>query len=101
MGRKGAKMKLKPLENTVVHTPTKKEYDELMQIYEDAGWLSQGACKPTSRPYNKSYNCTMVCNYFSRMGINDYYELVGYSIITLDQFKKTQGIESEAINAKN
>lgn len=33
-----SKINLKSLENTVVHTPTEAEYDELMKIYEDAGW---------------------------------------------------------------
>ena len=32
-------MTLKELPYTAVHVPTQAEYDELMQIYEDAGWV--------------------------------------------------------------
>ena len=40
-------MELKELENTVVNTKTQAEYDELMRIYEKAGWKWRGTGKPT------------------------------------------------------
>ncbi len=40
-------MKLKELPNTAVLCKTREEYDRLMKIYEDAGWLWFGGEKPT------------------------------------------------------
>lgn len=40
-------LKLNPMEETVVHTPTKEEYYILMQVYECGGWRWNNAHLPT------------------------------------------------------
>jgi hypothetical protein len=47
------KLELKILENTAVHTPTQKEYDNLMQIYDAGNWQWE-------------LNTSIECNYFYR-----------------------------------
>ena len=88
---------LKPLENTVVHTPTEAEFKELMQIYEDAGWVWHTGGEPTDKNIWGNYgsqSCVETTNMFCFSGIN-YYRDSGGKIITLQEFKKLQGIESE------
>lgn len=43
--------KLQPLENTVVHLRTQAEYEEYMQLAEEAGWRWANGSRPT-RFYN-------------------------------------------------
>lgn len=87
-------MTLKDLPHTVVHVPTQDEYDELMKIYEDAGWKWHCGGKPITQNYwdlHKYETCILAknkCEY----GRKDFYELYGFEIITLQQFKELQGL---------
>ena len=87
-------MTLKELKNTVVNTKTQEEYDELMKIYEDGGWEWNYKIKPTamsSWSLHKADTCVRVQNRFGHAD-KDWYEDEGCKIITLEEFKKEQGI---------
>lgn len=45
-------MKLKELPNTVVHCKTRKEYDQLMKMYEEAGWRWCSGNLPTANSWD-------------------------------------------------
>lgn len=85
------KYNLKPLENTVVHTPTEAEYDELMQIYEKGGWT--GFDSGTWSDY-KEKTAIEVENTYA-VGSIDHSENYRERVITLSEFKQIQNIESE------
>lgn len=85
-------MKLREMENTVVHTKTRAEYDLLMSIYEAADWKWQSGKKPTKEDsYNeyKEKTCIRVkkeiC--YAREG---FYKEEGVKIISLRKFLKSQ-----------
>ena len=85
-------MTLKELPNTVVHLLTQEEYDELMQIYEDAGWRWINGYKPTGFNgwcLHKENTCIRAYDKFAKCDIG-YYKRKGVDIITLDEFKKKQ-----------
>lgn len=87
-------MTLKELPNTVVHVPTQAEYDELMQIYEDAGWKWCSGRKPkVAKRWDaeEEETCVEVKNSFG-YAIKTFYENQGWKIITLQQFKELQGL---------
>lgn len=84
-----SKINLKSLENTVVHTPTKAEYDELMKIYEDAGWKWMDESNPTDIVFNGSWTNILAHDRFLRTSSSR------YEVINLNEFKKIQNIESE------
>jgi hypothetical protein len=77
------------LPNTVVHLKTQEEYDEYMQMCEEAGWVWCDMTKPAS--YNVFAACKEFCvpinNRFthSRLG---YYSQRGYKSITLGELKE-------------
>jgi len=84
-------MKLKELPNTVVNTKTQEEYDELMRIYEEAGWEWIGGGKPTK--YNdwnvyREETCIPVKNNIIYANL-PYFK--GCAIISLSEFKQIQG----------
>lgn len=82
-------MNLKPLENTAVHTPTKAEYDELMIIYQDAGWRWYSGLNPTNREFDSDLVYIFVQNIFGYASASE------HKTITLNEFKQIQNIESE------
>lgn len=76
-------MKLSPLPNTVVHLKTQAEYDEYMQMCEDAGWVVFTINYWTSY---KDKTCVLVDSdllYSDR----DWYKSGGYTILTLPELK--------------
>lgn len=91
-------MKLKKLENTVVHCKTQTEYDELMRIYEDAGWVWRNGDKPTNhKSYFSEYEdgiCAKVEDRFTKDSVR-YWKLKNWKIISLSEFKRIQGLERE------
>lgn len=99
MRTKGAKNKpklvLKELPNTVVHVPTKAEYDELMDIYTKAGWKWDGGELPNESCVWNEYEaktCIDAYNSFQYAGV-ELYNDIGCKIISLSEFKKLQGLE--------
>lgn len=82
-------MKLRPLENTVVHLKTQAEYDEYMQMCEDAGWMWYEGVKPKSINHwndTKENTCVRVavCLEYARIG---YYRDIDVTILTLPELK--------------
>jgi len=88
-------MKLKELPNTVIHCKSRSEYDKLMKIYEEGGWVwCSGGEKPTqwdgwcldnddfhsysakdgfSRYVEDAYNCTCLSfnEFLEKQGLYD------------------------------
>lgn len=80
---------MKPIKNTVVHLPTKEEYDEYMRMCESEGWVWSNGKKP------KQYDvwdlledriCIDVKDKFSFCSFS-YSAYNGYKIITLKELK--------------
>lgn len=86
------KLNLKSLKNTVVHTPTEEEFNELMQIYEDAGWKWGNGPRPSDIEYDGDLACINAENNFNRSSLEFCIEYK-LTIMALDQFKKIQGLE--------
>ena len=87
-------MILKNLLNTVVNTKTQKEYDELMRICEKGRWNWYGVAPTEINNWNslKENTCINVsdgCLGYSSIG---YYKEEGYKIISLQDFKREQGM---------
>ena len=83
---------LKEMENTVVECETQAEYNELMQIYEDAGWTWISGDKPTNKDnWASSETCIKARNNFQYTQ-RQYYISNGYSVISLEKFKNIQGL---------
>lgn len=88
-------MKLKELPNTVVNCKTLAEAEELMKIYEEAGWKWRGGRWPIYKNNwnrNKSETCYDACDFFRYDSI-DYSRGIGEKIISLAEFKKIQGLD--------
>ena len=88
-------MKLKEILNTVINVKTQKECDELMRIYEEAGWKWSFGKKPTNTNFwnvCKNKTCIKARNGFKFLRYVIAEEL-GYKIITLTKFKKLQEIK--------
>lgn len=93
---------LRELPHTVVHCKTQKEYDELMQIYEDAGWKwneGQNATYKNNWTSYKGETCVLIKDGFcycpaqpDRRDRISYYRLNGYKILSLQEFKEEQGL---------
>lgn len=84
-------MKLKELPNTVVHCETRDEYDQLMRIYEDAGWRWNDGQRPTEwSPWE--YGAKLPCSF----NVNDrfYCNSAGspHRKLSLSEFLEEQGI---------
>ena len=81
---------LKELEKTVVNLRTQEEFNEYMQMCEDAGWLRVSNKKPTEAKvfWNdyKENTCVEVMDRF-RYGSKAYFESEGYKNITLKELK--------------
>lgn len=91
-------MKLKELENTVVNTKTQEEFDELMGIYEKAGWVWMDGREPTKciehYTTHKEKTCVDGKNYFTYDDV-DWHKMADYKIISLSKFKQLQGLEEK------
>lgn len=86
-------MKLKPLPNTVVHVPTEEEYEELMSMYEDAGWRwSSGTAPMLDLSMWLSQGVNTHIRAKDGFSIADMDVLEKPHIITLKDFKKEQGL---------
>lgn len=86
-------MQLKELPNTAVYLKTQEEYDELMKIYEEAGWKWCDGDKPTSKNYFEEYSkfCVRAQDAFEYSS-KSYYESICCKFISLDEFKQIQGL---------
>lgn len=67
-------LKLKSLENTAVHVPTKEDYNRLMRVYECGGWKGYGNKKPTQNNFWDTYKKETAVRAEDEYG----YSLVGY-----------------------
>ena len=91
------KVILKEIPDTVVNVKTQKEYDELMKIYEKAGWRWEDGSKPTKVvvwKVNKNRTCIEAKNQFA-CGEIEMYQRLGYDVISFSTFKKIQGIKGK------
>ena len=87
------KINLKPLEYTVVNTRTQAEFDELIKVYKSAGW----------KAYEYTSNLWQTHKEKTSVEVKDGYSVYTIdsspkfheTVITLDEFKQIQGIESE------
>lgn len=88
-------MKLKELENTVVHLPTQEEYDEYMQMCEDAGWAWYNNTLPKENPIYDDYGCSTCVRVGDKFVFCscEYYFKEGVKIITLDELKEMCGMK--------
>lgn len=81
---------LKEMPDTVVHCKTKEEYDELMQIYEDAGWeYGYGKISDCSFEEQKNHDGTALVTAKNRF---DHRWDVDKKILSLQEFKEAQGL---------
>ena len=83
-------MKLRPLENTVVHLRTQKQYDEYMRAAEESGWVWYYGNPPSKDRYWNTYQsktCVPVEDLMEYCDV-DYYKKKGWTILTLPQLKK-------------
>jgi len=81
-------MKLKEMKNTVVQIENQKEYDEILQIYEDGGWKFQFDNPSPKMGYSVEWFTAYKPNY-SIWGANNH----GCNTISLQEFKKAQGLD--------
>ena len=87
---------MKELENTVVHLQTQKEYDEYMQMCEDAGWVWGSGTKIVDSDYWHTYKketCVEVRNKMSYSDV-EYHQGKNDKIITLKELKKLNNIKT-------
>lgn len=77
----------------VVHCKTREEYDILMRIYEDAGWVWCAGQKPTEYDGWDGEDCYADAKNHFLMGCIEDAELEGGTIIPLSEFKRKQGLE--------
>ncbi len=98
---------LKELDNTVVHCKTKEEYDELMEIYEEGGWKSNrpSHCwKENGEEVIYPQHVFRWINVYdgfcgNRFSTDEYAngsESYGKEEITLQEFKRLQGLKEKA-----
>lgn len=95
-------MKLKPLDNTVVHCPDRETYDKLMRIYADAGWKWCNGCKPEKYPWGEApgisgqyqHYVTVKDEFFFRQS-EDELDRDWAEVISFPDFLREQGIESK------
>lgn len=86
---------MKELPNTVVHTKTQEEYDELMKLYEEAGWRWVGGDKPTAGNWwsvDEDQTCVWVSDRFIHSPKN-HVKNNGLKIISLAELKQGLGGE--------
>ncbi len=98
---------LKELPNVVVHCKNESEYKELMKIYEEGGWKSSGGYLPTDRPshcWKENGHVFRWINVYdgfwgNRFSTDEYAngsESYGKEEITLQEFKRLQGLEEKS-----
>ena len=90
---------MKELTKTVVNLKTQEEYDEYMQMCEDAGWVWRSGDKPKSFnkwPDYEEETCVDVSNNFE-FGDIDYHQITNYTIITLKELKELNNIKTMSI----
>lgn len=88
---------LKELSNTLVNVKTQDEYDELMSIYELAGWKWSSGNDPSKSKIWSRYKentCVEINNIFSYSDIG-YFSRSGNQIISLSEFKRLQRLGAE------
>lgn len=93
------KIKLKPLEKTVVNTPTQKKYNTLMQVFECGGLVWANEDLPTQNNYWDHYRektCIDAENEFKR-GRKEFYQEEGYKVISSQEFYGIQKITPKKI----
>jgi hypothetical protein len=96
------KITLKPLEKTVVHTPTQEEGNALMQVYECGGWKWIHGDLPTK--YNNNYwesmykeeTCIDTKNRFV-YGSKELYQRAGRNVISIQEFYDKQKITPDIL----
>lgn len=85
---------MKELEDIVVNLRTQAEYDEYMQMCEDAGWTWLDRYKPTQFNgwrYYREKTCILVRKRLIPSSF-EYCWLNGYKIITLKELKELNGV---------
>jgi len=93
--------KLQPLENTVVHLKTQAEYDEYMQLAEEAGWKWSSDTTPFKQKNNwfywKGSNLVEVkdcfTNFKNQTHLNKHKK--NTTILTLTELKAKFGISTK------
>jgi hypothetical protein len=90
--------KLQPLDKTVVHLRTQAEYDEYMQLCEEAGWRWKSGDRPKNLnewKVRQEATCVKVldCMEYSRRA---YYEREKFIILTLPELKAKFGIGTKS-----
>ena len=101
---------LSPLEKTAVKTPTQKEYNELMKVYEMGGWKWCTGYLPTELNRWESYKEKMCISGETKsfdkneqFGYcsEEFYKSEKYTIISTSDFYKKQGITKKDLNKIN
>lgn len=76
---------------TVIHVATQVEYEKLMDIYEESGWVWSGGQKPKGN--NKWGMTSKLCigykNQFKYCG-RDYYKKHMFKVISFDDFLESR-----------
>jgi hypothetical protein len=97
-------LKLISLEKTVIHTPTQKDYDTLMQIYETGNWwnclLNEVSTDNNFLSDTKKDTCIKAEQSYS-YDSKEYYEKIGLGIISTKQFYNIQKITPKMIQELN
>jgi hypothetical protein len=97
---------LTPLINTAIHLPTKKDYDNILKIYESANWRWANGFIATNVPnWHTCKEDTIIragtdknSNYIQfRIGNKEEYEKNNWNIITLQDFYVIQNITPNII----
>ena len=96
-------IKLTPLEETAVNTPTQESYNTLMQVYECGGWKWVNGDLPTSGNLfwksNKEKTCVRGENEFA-YGTKDNYK-ESWEILPTQEFYNKQNITDDMIKEIN
>lgn len=104
-------LKLTPLEKTAVHTPTKKSYDELMEVYECGGGIWRSGNLPTESDCfrgERKETCVDAGVDYQNEGIYNngkfgyssrkFYQGKNWKIISPQKFYEIQKITPEMLN---
>jgi hypothetical protein len=95
-------MKLKELKKTVVHCKTREEFDRLMQIYQEAGWVWSNDHNPVGEKYHGEHvwniereeTCVLCIDKFG-FDCCKHFLSTGFQILTLSEFLREQGIDAD------
>ncbi len=105
-------LKLKPLKNIAVNTPTKEEYSELMRVYECGGWRWADGSSPTeSDDWTRGYAkyAEEMCISVPHLGFDlefgyadkETYYRIGYKAISPQEFYDKENITPEMLKEIN